>query len=194
MRVNECLWLNAMYVYEILIFTLKARLNKVFCFSFIEESSTLIELFTKPDINGLPCIMKAISRQSLPCIEPLLKKLQKLDFSSHNIDKMDALQTRNKENIFHIAAQMVKKEEIINIMCNYRMMDELADRPDSKGRTPLIVACQHQNHLMARKLVLEKKAKIDHVDNDKNSPIYLATITGSVQMLKYFLEEGKSKI
>lgn len=173
-----------MHVYKILIFKFK--------FVFTEYDSTLVKLFTTPDMNGLPCIMNAISRQSLPCIEPLLKKLQDLDFSSYNIDKMDAIQTRNRKNVFHIAAQMVRKEEIINIMCNYRMMDNLADSPDSSGTTPLIVACQYKNHLMARMLVLEKKAKIDHVDNHKNSPIYMATINGSGETLKCFLKKGKS--
>lgn len=152
----------------------------------VQNPSTLVELFTKPDVNGLPCIMKAISTQSVSCIELLLERLQDLD----NVDQMNALQTPKNGNVFHVAAQVVKNEEIINIMRRYKMMDELADRPDNQGTTPLIVACKCENLLVARMLV-EKKAKIDHLDSEHNSPIYLATVAGSFQMLKLLLQ-GKS--
>ena len=155
----------------------------------VQNPSTLVELFTKRDVDGLPCIMKAISTQSVCCIELLLERLQ--DLNIDNVDKMNALQTPKNGNVFHIAAQVVKNEEIINIMSRYEMMNELADRPDNQGTTPLIVACKCKNHLVARMLVEKKRAKIDHLDSNNNSPIYLATVTGSFQMLKLLLK-GKS--
>ena len=155
----------------------------------VQNLSTLVELFTKRDVDGLPCIMKAISTQSVSCIELLLKRLKELNID--HVDKMNALQTPKNGNVFHIAAQVVKNEEIINIMSDYEMMDELADRPDNQGTTPLIVACKCENHLVARMLVEKKRAKIDHLDSNNNSPIYLATVAGSFQMLKLLLK-GKS--
>jgi ankyrin repeat protein len=134
--------------------------------------------------------MKAIIRQSLSCIGPLLDHLEKLDFDSFNMVKMDALQSDDKKNILHVAAQVVRDTEVINILDIFPIMEQLADSTDKNGTTPLIVACQHQNHLLARRLVCFK-AKIDHIDDNGYSPIYWAAACGSAEMLKFFLVHGK---
>ena len=131
--------------------------------------------------------MKAITRQSLSCIGPLLDHLEKLDFDSFNMVKMDALQSDDKKNILHVAAQEVRDPDILDI---FPIMEQLADSADKNGTTPLIVACQHQNHLLAQRLV-EYKAKIDHIDDHGYSPIYWAAACGSAEILKLFLVHGK---
>ena len=129
--------------------------------------------------------MKAITRQSLSCIRPLLDRIQELDLS-------DALiEARNKKNILHFAAQMVRDKEIINSLDkDYSIIDQLADSKDRDGTTPLSVACRYRNHLMTQMLV-KKGAKIDNVDKDGYSPIYWAAATGSAETLKLFLDQGK---
>ncbi len=156
-------------------------------FDYSDDPRTVAKLLTMRDMNGLPCIMKAITRQSLSCIRPLLEHVEKLDFNSFHMNKLDALQSDDKKNILHVAAQLVRDKEIINTMENSPVMKQLADGPDSTGTTPLIVACKHQNHLMAQSLVSRFKAKIDHVDNEGYSPIYWTVVSGSAETLKFFL-------
>ena len=168
-------------------------MNAFLSFNNTEGENTLVEIFTRRDRNGKPCLMIAIARQSMSCIGPLLEKLENLDFDSYNIDKMKALESDEKKNILHVAAEMLTNAEAVNTIdtySSYSIMEELADRPDNNGTTPLIVACKHQNHLMARRLI-GYGAKIDHIDNDNNSPIYLATSTGSAETLHFFLVHGK---
>lgn len=78
----------------------------------------------------------------------------------------------------------MKSIEIFSVL-----KEELADKPDKRGTTPLIVACRYNNHVMARTLV-SWKAKIDHVDVDGYSPMYWAIASGSAEILKLFLLEG----
>ena len=134
--------------------------------------------------------MRAITRQSLSCIRILLDKIHELKFDNFGKNKLDALVSRDKKNILHVAAQIVGDKEIIDSLDHYSAMDELADRKDCKDRTPLIIACRHQNHLMARMLV-KKNAKIDSIDKDKCSPIYWAASTGSSETLKFLLHDGE---
>ncbi|CAB4020012.1 transient receptor potential cation channel subfamily A member 1-like, partial [Paramuricea clavata] len=156
-----------------------------------EESSTLVKLLTWPDTNGRPCIMQAITRQSLNCIRPLLEHLKTLDFYSFGMNKMDALQSQcDGKNILHVAAQMVRlDQEIINAIDIDLIMNGLADNEDINGTTPLIVACQYKNDFVAQRLV-SARARIDHVDHNGDSPIYLAAARGSDETLKLFLREG----
>ena len=161
-------------------------------FDYAEEPSTLVKLLTWPDTNDRPCIMKAVTSQSLNCIRPLLEHLKTLNFDLFGMNKMDALQSQcDGKNILHVAAQMVRlDQEIINAIDIDLIMNELADNEDRNGTTPLIVACQYQNDFMAQRLV-SVRARIDHVDHDGNSPIYLAAARGSDETLKLFLDDGE---
>ena len=137
--------------------------------------------------------MQAISRQSLNCIRPLLEHLETLDFDFFGMKRIQALQSRKYErkNILHVAAQMVRlDQEIINAIDIDLIMNELADKEDRNGTTPLIVACQYQNDFMAQRLV-SARARIDHVDHNGDSPIYLAAARGSDETLKLFFHDGE---
>lgn len=160
--------------------------------SLSESRGTLVELLTRRDNNGLPCIMKAITRQSLSCIALLLDSLQSSSMEFSETEKMAALQSHNKRNILHAAAQLVRPdEEILNTIQKYSILKELVDSPDNNGTTPLIVASQFKNDSIALWLV-KNNAKIDHIDQSGYSPMYWVIANGNSQMLKLFFDHGES--
>ena len=168
------------------------------CFTYLHYSFALTEseenqakLLVLRDKDGLPCLIKALKRQSLDCIEPLLQRFNNLlpVFDKNGINKLDALMSNNLKNLFHIGAEIATDRDIIDAIEMCPLKEKIADMTDPCGATPLIVACQRQNHQMAV-LLVSYKAKIDHVDNQGYSPIYLAAANGCADLLKMFLVHG----
>ena len=146
------------------------------------------------DKDGLTCLTKAVTRQSLECINSLLLRFKSLSpvFESTNTDNLEALQSRDGRNIFHLAAETLNGHEIINIIEKCHLKQHIFDKADKKGVTPLITACKKGNRPMAIWL-LSNGAKVDRVDNEGYSPIYLVALSSVADTLNLFLENGSSR-
>ena len=70
----------------------------------------------------------------------------------------------------------------------YEMSDAIGEK--TGNTTSLIVACRYRNNFVAKSLV-SAGARIDHVDHNGDSPIYLAAARGSDETLKLFLHVGE---
>ena len=145
------------------------------------------------DQMGMNCLMKAVTRQSLQCINSLLCRFETLlpVFHANNVDKLEALRSKDGRNIFHLAAKILNGREIMDELDMCQLKELIADLPDGKGETPFITACKSGNRLMAVRLV-SYGAKIDHVDKDGFSPIYLVALAGSAETLNFFLVHGST--
>ena len=74
--------------------------------------------------------------------------------------------------------------DLIRIVCH----DPL-DKPTFRGRTPLQTAAFH-GHLGVVKLLHEKGAKINRIDDDGFTPLILASYEGHLRVVKWLLRNG----
>ena len=158
-----------------------------------ETKENQAKLFVLTNEEGLPCLIKAVERQSLDCAKPLFERFEKLlpVFDEIGIDKFDAIKSKDKKSLFHFGAEFATHRAIIDALKLCPLKEEIAHMKDCNDSTPLIVACERKNYEMAAFLV-SCKAKIDHVDKQGNSPIYLAAMNGCSEILKILLDRGRS--
>ena len=161
--------------------------------AFTEEEKNQAKLLVMEDDEGLSCLMKAITRQSFGCLKLLLERFinTRPSFANYNIKPLGGLEAKNETNLFHVAAEFVNQKEIIDYLLEHcPSKEEIVNKEDQNGVTPLLVACQTRNVITMNRLVEEPAVKIDHIDKHGNSPINYVAKSGCAEILTLFLKRG----
>ena len=165
--------------------------------AFTEEEKNQAKLLVMEDDEGLSCLMKAITRQSFGCLKLLLERFisTRPSFANYNIKPLGGLEAKNETNLFHVAAEFVNQKEIIDYLLEHcPSKEEIVNKEDQNGVTPLLVACQTRNVITMNRLVEEPAVKIDHIDKHGNSPINYVAKSECAETLTLFLERGMSVV